>query len=67
MFLDIAISIAASILLDSQDSLDMLNQIALVRNSGVGIVPTTFNLYILATSIIPEDFGTYIYFRCIPL
>ena len=64
MLLVTTISIRASILLDSQDSLDMLNRIALVTNIDMGIVPTTVNLYILATSIIPEYFSTYICFRC---
>ena len=48
-FLAMAISIAALILLNSKGSLSMLDQMALVTASGVGVLPTTFNLYILAT------------------
>lgn len=48
-FLAMAISIAALVLVDSHDSLSMLDQMALVTASGVGILPTTFSLYILAT------------------
>ena len=49
-FLAIAISIAALILVNSQrESLGEINQLALVTASGVCILPTTFNLYLLAT------------------
>jgi hypothetical protein len=48
-FSSIAISVAALITLNSPTKLDFLDQSALVSAAGVGIIPVTFTLYILAT------------------
>lgn len=63
-FLSISISIAALIALNSQKSLGMVDQLALVKSGGAGILPTTFNFYILA-SFQPGQKSWYLYILCL--